>query len=149
LRSIYRSLVFTVVSHTGFGQLGLPLAGYFTAWSATFSALRANGWASPARFNLPVLVSFTVQALYLAWRRDRNSAWWRLGTAYAILMICLDRHMWPSDLGATARVVLPMSVAFNILLARESWFWPLFVLGNLAVLPGLEALAVPLLSGHF
>ena len=37
-------------------------------------------------------------------------------------------------------VLLPMTFAFNIILPRNRWFWPLFVLGNLTVLHSLEVI---------
>ena len=41
---------------------------------------------------------------------------------------------------AATRVLLPMTFAFNVLLPRNRWFWPLFVVGNLPTVHGLEAL---------
>ena len=36
-------------------------------------------------------------------------------------------------LGAYLRVLLPLTLAFNLLLPRNQWFWPAFVLGNLGL----------------
>ena len=44
------------------------------------------------------------------------------------------------------RVVLPMTMAFNVLLAKveQPWlFWPLVVVGNLSVLFGLHLMEFP------
>ena len=36
-----------------------------------------------------------------------------------------------------------MTFAFNMVLPRNGWFWPLFLVGNLSVIPALETLRVP------
>ena len=66
-------------------------------------------------------------------------------TVYSLLMIVLGENVWAGYPGAATRVLLPMTFAFNVLLPRSAWFWPLFVLGNLTVLQGLETLRVPFL----
>ena len=38
------------------------------------------------------------------------------------------------------------AVAFNVLLPRTRWFWPLAILGNLSAWHGLDAPGVPVLS---
>ena len=55
-------------------------------------------------------------------------------------MMLLGPSVWQGYPGAATRVLLPMTVAFNILLLRNRMFWPLFVAGNLLVVPGLAAL---------
>jgi len=56
------------------------------------------------------------------------------GASYAVLMIFLGDAVWESYPSAAARVLLPMTVAFNILVPRGKW-WPiLLVVGNLGVL---------------
>ena len=39
-----------------------------------------------------------------------------------------------------------MTIAFNVLLPRTRWFWPLAILGNLSAWHGLDAPGVPVLS---
>jgi hypothetical protein len=58
----------------------------------------------------------------------------------------LSYPIWEGDPGAIVRVVLPMSVAFNVLVVRSRWFWPLFVAGNLTVLHGIHMIKVPGIS---
>ena len=74
------------------------------------------------------------------WRAWSTSPWWRIGAAYTALMAVAGASVWEGHPGAIPRVVLPLTVAFNMLLLRERRFWPLFVLGNLAVLDELRAL---------
>ena len=63
-------------------------------------------------------------------------------------MVLLGPAVWGDYPGAAVRVVLPMTIAFNLLLPRTRLFWPLAILGNLSVWHGLEALGVPVLSRY-
>ena len=122
-----------------------PLINYVAKWQATMTELQTVGWSSPARFSLFALISLTAQAAYLVWHVGWNKPWWRVGMVYSLLMIVLGENVWAGYPGAATRVLLPMTFAFNVLLPRSAWFWPLFVLGNLTVLQGLETLRVPFL----
>ena len=89
-----------------------------------------------------------MQATSLAVRRDWHSAWWRVGAAHAILLVVLGWSVWDGYAGAFTRAVMPLTIAFNVRIGRERWFWPLAVLGNLSVLHGLEILRVPWIWPH-
>ena len=89
-----------------------------------------------------------MNALFLAWRVKWQSPWWRVGAAYAALLIVVGPSVWDGYPGAATRVLLPLTFAFNVLLVGETWYWPLFLLGNLTVLHGLQVLDVPVLSGY-
>ena len=128
------------------GNFGAPFAAYVTKWGATLSELRDAGWASFARFSLMGLVSLTTQAIVLVRLARWTSPWWRVGVAYVVLMVVLGPDVWGGYPGAALRVVLPMTIAFNLLLPRTRWFWPWAILGNLSVWHGLDALGVPVLS---
>jgi len=138
LRSIYRSLLLYRVD-----RMAAPLTAYLHRWPEVFGQLAAGGWASPARLSLLALIGLTVQAAYLAWRREWPSPWWRVGFAYVPLMLVIDRTVWEGYPGAATRVLLPMTLAFNLLLPSGKAFWPLWIAGNLAVIPGIAELHVP------
>ena len=121
----------------------MPLAAYGDKWALTLGEFRAQGWGSFARFSLLTLVGLTTQAVVLLWQRDWRSAWWRAGVGYVALLIVLGPAVWEGYPGAATRVVLPLTVAFNVQLSRARWFWPLWLLGNLNVLHGFEVLRVP------
>ena len=127
----------------GLGNFAVPLTGYVTKWGTTLSELREVGWVSQARFSLFFVVGLTTQALVLLTVRAPANPWWRAGMASCGLMVFLGPAVWEGYPGAATRVLLPMTFAFNTGLPRNRWFWPLFVLGNLAVLSALEALRVP------
>jgi len=50
------------------------------------------------------------------------------------LALVLNRVLWDPHTGALTRVLLPLTVGFNLQLAREraaTGFWPWFIAGNL------------------
>ena len=65
-----------------------------------------------------------------------------LGAGYLALMLVMNEVLWDPATGAMTRVVLPMTVGFNVLLVQEprGRFWPWFILGNLHVIPGFWVL---------
>jgi hypothetical protein len=133
---------------TGLGNFGVPLASYVTKWSVTVRDLLQGGWDSYARFSLLTLVALTTQACFFAWQRDWRSGWWRVGAVYALFMIVLGDAVWEGHPAAVGRVLLPMTVAFNVMLPRLRWrvFLPFWILGNGSVVVGLDAMKVPWLS---
>ena len=46
----------------------------------------------------------------------------RVGVAYVVLMVVLGPDVWGGYPGAALRVVLPMTIAFNLLLPRTRRF---------------------------
>ena len=118
-----------------------PFVAYLAKWDLTLTELRGGG--SPfAWFSLFALTSSTVQLIVLLAVRDGNRPWWRVGIASCALMACLGPAQWEGHVMAATRILLPMTVAFNVLLPRNRWFWPLFVIGNLPMVHGLEALGL-------
>jgi hypothetical protein len=125
---------------SGARNFGLPLAGYLEKIMATAGELSLSGWSSFARVSLLSLVALTTQAIVLFYLRQTESRWWRIGIAYAGLMLFLGPAVWEGYPGAVIRVVLPMTVAFNILLLRVRPFWPLWLLGNANLVFGFTAI---------
>ena len=132
LRAIYRSTIFAQTD-----QL-MPGTGLYGSWcNVLLEDVQASGLFSIQGVWLCLLISLAVQALYLIIRRNYSSPWWRIGIVYAALMVLLDRSLADPLTGAITRVLLPMTVAFNIQLADEArWsrFWPWFAIGNLHLL---------------
>lgn len=62
-----------------------------------------------------------------------QSAWWRIGAVYSVLFVFLSLWVW-SGYWAACRALLPMTIAFNLLLPAQRNFWPLWILGNLTLL---------------
>lgn len=137
LRSIYRS---TVLAHGP--SLGLPFEAFAAQWDrlihGTFLTMGPEAiWRSPSAL---VLVALTVQAAGLLFRPNIRSPLWCVGAVFAVLMLLVSSRVWAGEPGATPRVVLPMTLAFNLTLPRGRLFWPWWVAGNLAVVPGVLTL---------
>jgi hypothetical protein len=121
-----------------------PFVGYGHKWSAVLGELRADGWNSHARWSLLLLISLTVQFLMIALRPQWTSLWWRIGAAYAFLMVFLGDGVWEGSPGAVARVVLPMTLAFNVVVPRGRWWvMVLLVAGNLSALSAVSQIVTP------
>ena len=86
-----------------------------------------------------------VQAFYL-WRFPlRHSALWWSGIGFTVLLFIFGPELWVGNMSAP-RVLLPMTVAFNVLLAlqRPRYFWLWFSAGNFGLLWGLRKLTIDL-----
>ena len=79
-------------------------------------------------------LSLAAQATYLVLRRDRASAYWRVGIAFVPLFLCLGSAVLAEQLNYL-RALLPMTIAFQIELMRATnpsrWAW--FAAGNLGL----------------
>jgi hypothetical protein len=127
------------------GNFDLPLAGYLGKWRETRAqfALSYFGMVS-----LTMMVALTTQALFFALRPRWPEPWWRVGAAYSVLMIFLGTAVWEGYPGAAGRVLLPMTLAFNILVPRGRRWWLVFLLGNLTILAAPDILMVPAPAGY-
>ena len=92
-------------------------------------------------FTLWTIVGLHVQAAYLLSRPRPRETLWRMGLPFALLIWFLGPAVWNSALAA-ARALLPMTVAFDLLLLpslrageRHGWTW--FTLGNFFSLFGI------------
>ncbi len=119
---------------SGFGNFTWPLLGLGLHVQTCLTELAAGNW--DGRFSMGLLgaLGFIVQVAVL-WRHPNlQSNWWRIGAVYTALFLFLSPWVW-SGYWAVSRVILPMTVAFNLLLpsSRRS-FWPLWALGNVSML---------------
>jgi hypothetical protein len=118
-------------------NFALPFEAYWREWYESLTQFRAGAWHRPAGAGVFVIIALTVQALFLFLRPRVSSLWWRVGTAYAALMLVLGDAVWEGFPGAAPRVLLPMTLAFNVLVPTSRRWWPVLVLGNLTLVPAL------------
>ena len=90
-----------------------------------------------------MLIALTVQAFFFIFRPRWQDPWWRVGAAYTLLLIFLGDAVWEGYPGAASRVLLPMTLAFNILVPRARRWWAVLVLGNLTVIYSSDTLKPP------
>jgi hypothetical protein len=126
--SIYRG----ASASAGTDHITPPLLAYARKWHVAVQAVQRDGLYSYASSTVLVMIALSVQAAYLAWHRAWQEPWWRLSAVFAVLMLTVDYVVWEGQPGAITRVVLPLSVGFNVLLyTGRGPFWPWFVAGNL------------------
>ena len=124
----------------GIRNTSMPFQELATKVNVTIDEFQDLWWDEPAQLSAMALVSAIVQALFLVWRGEWHRPWWRVGAAYALFMTTFGAAVWEGHPGAYVRVLLPMTVAYNVLLPRNRWFWPLLVAGNLTVVQGIGTL---------
>ena len=137
LRSIYRSSLLS-----GGAPLDAPFAAYIAQWH-TF--LRTVATMNPAPVmshlgSLLTLLAVTTQAAWFVLRPRPANHWWWIGLVYGALMMVVSSAVFAGEPGAVTRVLLPMAWAFNLTLPAGRGFWPLWVAGNLTLVPGALAL---------
>jgi len=113
----------------GSWQILAAATGHGAGWIAWWDAL----------FQFLALVSSTVQAGFLALRPRLREPIWIVGAAFAILLFFLPEKTLIDAEGYT-RTVLPLAIAFNLLLLdvrAPRAFIALLVLGNIGLLEGL------------
>ena len=128
LWSIYRSTLLTDTD-----QMTFPGTGFWFVAVRVARAVGESGFLSGAGLDLCVIAAVSVQAIAIAIRREWTQPWWRVAAGYVLLALVLDRVLWNPHTGAVSRVLLPLTVGFNIQLAREPrarGFWPWFIAGN-------------------
>ena len=115
---------------TGTGNIGFPFAGWLQKWVEILSGLARNRFA---RLTFPVQLALTAQVFFFFARPFVSKPAWRMGMAFAVLTLCLGVAVWQGLPGAASRTVLPMLLAFNLLVPRGRWWLALLVAGNLSV----------------
>jgi hypothetical protein len=136
LRSVYRSLAFAGGDH-----IVRPLVGINYKLAATWREWHQADQRMLAVLTVMSLFALLVQSGYVLWKliESRGRAPWALIAAPFIgLAIVMHPVVWAGYPGAFARVLLPISVGANVLLAqqdRPSW-WLIAVM-NLGVIPGV------------
>ncbi|SDS29741.1 hypothetical protein [Opitutus sp. GAS368] len=120
----------------GLGNFTWPFLGLVTQARDSLREVSLGNFDSRHSFSLIAIIGLLVQA-WVVWRNPRlSSPWGRIGAAYSLLLIFLGSWVW-SGYWAACRSVLPMTIAFNLLLPGARNFWPLWILGNLTVLHGV------------
>lgn len=123
-------------SETGTGNFAWPLLGAFQHVATAVPQLASGNWDGRYSFGLLAVIGLYAQAGCLCTHRDPASAWWRIGIAYALLLLILGTWVW-SGYWAACRAMLPMTFAFNLLLPANRSFWPLWIIGNATLLHGI------------
>lgn len=126
-----------------------PFAAYLHKWQDVLGALPEMTWPDFGAFwSLLLLITLTAQFLFFVLRPRWEQAWWRVGTSFTVLMIVLGDAVWEGYPGAASRVLLPMQLAFNVLVPSGRLWRVVLVLGNLTLLAAPMALQAPPGEGY-
>lgn len=132
LWSIYVGTRFHDPASSGMGNLSWPFGGVLIQLRYSLRELSFGNLDGRYSFGVLAMVGLATQTFVVWTRADRASPWWRVGAAYSILLVFLSYWVW-SGYWAVCRAVMPLTIAFNLLLPgrRFWWFW---LAGNLTLL---------------
>jgi hypothetical protein len=117
----------------GLGNFTWPFAGYAEKFGASWAAVVSSDRSAIDWAVLATVVALAVQWGFLAFRWRATDRWWRVGAAFALMMVFLSTPVWEGYPGASTRVLLPMTLAFNVLVPRGVRWLPVLLAGNLTV----------------
>ena len=112
---------------------GVALACQILEW---VQALSRGEWSDRALFGVLGIAGFAVQSVVLWFHAARDNPWWRVGVAHTLLLLVLGGWVW-GGYWAAARALLPLTIAFNLLLPSGRGFWVLWACGNFTLVHGL------------
>ncbi len=126
----------------GLGNLTWPVKGLIEKWCEALVSLQfePNRWLAIS--TLLAHLALTGQLVFLIAHPQWGNRWWRTGILYGALMLCLGTAVWEGFPGAATRVLLPLSLAFNVLAVRRRAAVLWLVVGNLTVVNGVLTLWV-------
>jgi hypothetical protein len=124
----------------GWANFAVPGAGLVEKLQAAFGALATVADKPLAWATLLATLALVAQAAFIVARPRPSDPWWRIGAAFAAMLLLLGTAVWEGFPGAATRVLLPLNLAVNVLAhrARAPLAW--LVAANLTVLAGLLAL---------
>jgi hypothetical protein len=118
----------------GTRNFALPFAGLHGKVLDIIATWRAVGFDTSVRNEAMVVIALSTQVAFIAWRPNPGAIWWRIGAAFAAFWTVLGAPVWESTPSAAARAVLPLTLAFNVLVPRSARGLALLAAGNLAIL---------------
>ena len=116
------------------GNFDLPFASMTRNLLKAAQELTVGNFDDRYIFRIIGALGFLIQLIWFhtQWKRLENPLV-RLGLIYGALFIFLGDNVW-WGYWAVCRVVLPMTIAFNLLYAPKRWFWTGLVLANLTAI---------------
>ena len=140
---MYLRWKFGMLNETGLNNFTLPLAGLGEKWGETVAMIMEQPYLHAARATLAVMIALTVQFLFFGLRWRPREIWWRIGATFALMLMFLSTPVWEGFPGAAARVLLPMTLAFNLLVPRGRQWLGVLIAGNLSVIAGYTEFSLP------
>jgi len=129
----------------GHRNFALPLTSWLNRWGELYAAWQARSWGT--QHVLWALVGTAVQAGFVLANPRVDDPWWRIGAAYSVLWLCLGVAVWEGIPSAAPRAVVPLSLAFNLLVPRSRAGMVILLIGNLTVLSTWMTMTPPWSGG--
>jgi hypothetical protein len=136
-------MMFGPADDPGLGNFTAPLVGYWEKLVFSWRDLLGPESGALQWATLATVIALAVQASFFLLRWRPAERWWRVGTAFAVMMLFLSTPVWEGFPGASTRVLLPMTLGFNVLLPRGKRWLPLLIAGNLTVAAGIFEYSPP------
>lgn len=132
LRSIYLAEALTNP-----GQVTTPFAGLLWKLRAVGAEIGRAPLSVPTLVSATAVLAFLTQSAWILREISRErSAWALVGTSYLVLGLTIHQVVWEGTPGAFTRVLLPLSIATNVLLAaRPRASWVIIVAANACAIP--------------
>jgi hypothetical protein len=134
LRSIYRAQAFTNP-----GQIAAPLSGLLWKLNVVRTDLARAPFDILNVASALAVVAFLAQGAWIVrelLRPGKRSAWALVGASYLVLGLVIHPVVWEGTPGAFTRVLLPITIGANVLLAaRPRASWAMIVATNACAIP--------------
>ena len=124
----------------GLYNFSWPGSGFVWKWQSLAGALQHEPERWLAWTAVLATVGLTAQAAFFLIHRQPSDRWWRVGLVYTALLVFLGQPVWDGFPGAATRVLLPLTLAFNVLVHRTRGSLAWLLVGNLTVFAGILAL---------
>ena len=135
--------------NTGARAFDAPFVAMWQKIRFTAEGLAKGGKeAELARGSLYAIVALSTQFTFFVLRPRLSQPWWRATVGFCLLMIFLGEAVWEGYPGAAIRVLLPMTLAFNVLVPRGRGWIIVLILGNLTVLTSWDLTRPPIGDGY-
>lgn len=117
----------------GLGNFTYPFAGFAEKLRFALADVIGPEAAPLSWATLATMLALAVQWGFFLLRWRPAERWWRVGAVFALMMVFLATPVWEGYPGASTRVLLPMTLAFNLLVPRARRWLPVLLAGNLTV----------------
>ena len=126
----------------GSRNLALPFVGLGGKIAELISALKTNRFDASTCGEVMVVIALITQVAFIVSRPAPGIVWWRIGCVFALFWSILGFPVWESTPSAAARAVLPLTLAFNVLVPRSARGLALLIVGNLTILSAPALLTI-------
>ncbi len=123
----------------GWESFAKPGTGWFAAVRGYVDQVVAGRDLPFSWVSLLAVLSLTAQCVFIALRRQPGDRWWRVGAAHVVLLLMLGPVFWDGFPVGALRVLLPLSLACNILIARTRAPMPWLLACNLSIISAFIA----------